>query len=376
MRAALCLAVLLAPSSAQAFTLHTTVTNACHEPITLEALARTSPPAPAVDVPDDTPFFRMAEHFGRALEVGPPASDLDALHRTSLVLGVRDPDLRGNGPSDLIHLRWVHLPDLTQDDHFLRRGEHDGAAGVTAAAEEGRERLLALIEASAAAYAADPDATRLVRVRAWVQYYRHVEIAVWEPMYLLAQALHLVQDSFTHTYRTDDLRTILTIQNYVEAVGKHHDRERDGPPHSNALDDCTRPDATDLREAAVIASAALMTATFTYWREGRRDEVDGFVSDWMSLEPGCEAGTCTSRWIAIAQSDETGTTGCAVRPARSAAPAWLAPLGLAAILGALRRGARAPRERSSSGALAPMRRARSGPESSSSASSPRSSPPC
>ncbi len=345
MRAALLLAVVsLAPSSARAFTLHTTVTNACHEPITLEALARTSPPAPAVDVPDDEPFHRMAEHFGRALEIGPPASDLDALHRTSLVLGVRDPDLRGNGPSDLINLRWVHLPDLTQDDHFLRRGEHDGAAGVTAAAQEGRERLLALIEASAAAYAADPDATRLVRVRAWVQYYRHVEIEVWEPMYLLAQALHLVQDSFTHTYRTDDLRTILTLQNYVEAVGKHHDRERDGPPHSNALDDCTRPDTTELREAAVTASAALMTATFTYWREGRRDEVDTFVSDWMSLEPGCEAGTCTSRWIAIAETDETGATGCAVRPA-APTPAWLAPLGALAVLTsrARRRPRRSPR---------------------------------
>ena len=292
-RAALMLA-LLAPSTARAYTLHTTVTNACHEPITLEALARTAPPVPADGVSDDEPYYRLAEHFGRALEVGPPAGDADALWRTSLVLGVRDPDLRGNGPADLIRLRWVHLPEVTQDDHFLRRSEHDGAAGVAGAAQEGRERLLALIEASAEAYAADPEGTRLVPVRAWIQYYHAVEVEVWEPFYRLGEALHLVQDSFTHTYRSDDLHTILEIQNYVESVG--HD---------------------------------------TYWREGRRDEVDAFLDAWMSLEPGCEGGMCTSRWVAIAQSDETGATGCAVRPGRPAG--WLLALGLALALALVRR---------------------------------------
>ncbi len=337
MRRAALLFALLAPSTAQAYTLHTTVTNACHEPITLAALARTAPPVPADGVSDDEPYYRLAEHFGRALEVGPPAGDADALWRTSLVLGVRDPDLRGNGPADLIRLRWVHLPEPTQDDHFLRRSEHDGAAGVAAAAAEGRERLLALIEASAEAYAAGPEGTRLVPVRAWIQYYHTVEIEIWEPFYRLGEALHLLQDSFTHTYRSDDLRTILEIQNYVESVGHDYDRDRDGPPHSNALDDCTRPDAADVREAAVTASAALMSATFTYWREGRRDEVDAFLDAWMSLEPGCEGGLCTSRWVAIAQSDETGATGCAVRPVPSA-PSFVA-LGpaLAATLLRLRR---------------------------------------
>jgi len=328
-RVAWILALLAPAAPARAYTLHTAVTNACHEPITLEALDRTTPPDLTVDVPDDTPWYRLAEHLGRTLDVPPPASDVEALRRTSIVLGVRDPDLRGNGPADLTDLRHVHLPDDTQADHFLRRSEHDGPAGISAAAEDGRDRLRALIEASAEAYAADPDATRLVRVRVWIQYYRTVEIEVWEPLYLLGQALHVVQDSFTHSYRSDDLRTVLTIQNYVEAVGRDHDRDRDGPPHSNALDDCTRDDTVEVRAAAVEASAALIAATFDYWRDGDPVVIDQFLSDWMSLEPGCDTRECTSRWVAIAQSDETGATGCAVSgPTGRDGLGWL---GLAAL---------------------------------------------
>jgi len=176
---------------------------------------------------------------------------VDALRRTSIVLGVRDPDLRGGGPADLRSLRNIHLGAGTQDDHYLRRGDHDGALGVTAAAEEARARLWELLERSAEAFAADPDGARRVPVQVWVQYYGTVEIEVWEPLFLLGEALHLVQDSFTHRYRSDDLRTVLTIQNYVEAVEGDHEPERDGPAHSNALDDCTREELAPVRAAAV-----------------------------------------------------------------------------------------------------------------------------
>lgn len=323
MRALAILTLTLAlPSTASAYTLHTAFTNACHEPITLDALSRANELVVTPESGDDAPWRSMADHLARTLERPEPTTDAEALRLTSAVLGVREPDLGRNGPGDVSDLRHIHEAEDLQNEHFLRRSDHDGPEGLAEAAEAARTRLLEILEESAMAYARDPDGGALVRVEVWVQYYRTVEIEVWEPLFHLARALHLLQDSFTHAYRSDDLFTVLTIQNYVEALEEELDRDVDGPPHSNALDDCTNPDGAEVVEAATVASAALVDATLLYWQSGDRGEVDAFVSAWMSLEPGCAAMPCTSRWVAVAQTDETGVTGCAVRAPGSGSSAW------------------------------------------------------
>ena len=171
MRVVSVLLVLLLPSGVSAYTLHSAVTPACHESITLEAFDLV-PALPLAVVSDSESRWRpLALNLRETFEMTGPEDDASLLMVTSATLGVRDPDLRGNSPADIRDLRHIHLAEDGQADHFLRRSEHDGRAGLEDAAAEAQRRFWTLIEASERAYRADPDATRLVRVEAWVQHY-------------------------------------------------------------------------------------------------------------------------------------------------------------------------------------------------------------
>jgi hypothetical protein len=338
------LATLALGAAAHAYTIGSSVTDPCHEQITLDSLERVAPPVIEPGGTDPERWRELAAYTRRVLsEEAQSNPSADAIFLAA-VLGVRHPDLLGNAPIDLSALRHVHLDDSHQASHFLRRSVDDGRDGGERAVEASRARLEELVDASAVAYASDPDGHALVRVPVWVESYGTVEVEVWEPMFLLAQALHLLQDSFTHTYRTDDARRIVEVGNYVEAVGGHYAAGRDGPRHSGALDACNDPAIAALREAATEASAELVGAAFELWATGEHTPVEAVLEKWLELDDECrENVACEPKWIAIARASETGPLlSCSVGRAGALARSLASPgvLFLAASLLRFRRSRR------------------------------------
>ncbi|MBX3273246.1 MAG: hypothetical protein KF729_23480 [Sandaracinaceae bacterium] len=333
--------VVLCPRSAQAFAIGSTVSEACHERITLDALEAAPPfDLTPVDVPDAA-WWRLAGHYARTLDAArEPTSGAARLVLTTAVLGVRSPDLGELGLVHIHNLREIHLLDERQVNHFLRRNDQDGDEGGAAAIADGRAHILALIEASARAYDADPRARLLSEITVYVERYGQVGIDVWRPLFLLAQALHALQDSFTHTYRSDDARRILVIQNYVEAVTPRHDEARDGPRHSDTLDDCRLPEVAPLAAAATQASTELVGAVQRYWLDRDLAPVEAALDRWTSVDPDCGAASdyCGSRWPALARTAETGPLlGCAAASGGRSPRAPFAALSLACSALAARR---------------------------------------
>ena len=303
-RAALALLVaLVIPSSARAFTIQSAFSDPCHEMITLEALERLDPPELDADGSEDAVWRRLAAGMRRDLE----RDELDDAVFLAGALGVRAPDLRTAPPTDFDELRHVHLPDENQPDHFLRRSFDDFEAGDVDAVAAGRARLEGLLAQAAMAYARDPRGENLVEVTIWVENYGQIAVEVWEPLFLLAQAAHLLQDSFSHTYRSDDATRIQVVQNYGEAVEGHYVEERDGPRHSSALDACMDTESRPLMDAATDATEQLFDAAFDAWA-GDPDRTAEVLDRWMSLDDACRsAGDCVSPFTEHARTGETSS---------------------------------------------------------------------
>jgi uncharacterized protein (TIGR03382 family) len=325
---------LLSASGARAYQIGSSVSTSCHEQITLEAIAQGEQITLAAPEDPEAGWYRHGDRLSRVVLGREATSASERLVIASAVLGVRRPDLGENGLIHITDIRYIHLLDEHQVRHFLRQTTQDGEAGAVQAAEDGRAFIIALIDASADAYDADPTGERLEPVRVWLEDYGHIDIHVWLPLFFLAQALHVVQDSFTHTYRTADTRRIVAIQNYSDADGDH-DEMRDGPRHSDALDDCTREDTMPLVMSATDASAELVRATQQYWIDRDRAAVEAVLDDWMTYEPGCSLANdyCGSPWVPIAKTAETSALlGCSAAPG-SRAPA--ASIVFALIAGAV-----------------------------------------
>src|SRR5262249_7230354 len=57
------------------------------------------------------------------------------------------------------------------------------------------------------------------------------------------QAVHALQDAFTHTFRDAGGARVTTVLSWVEFAEERLDRRRDGPPHEIELDACEELDA-------------------------------------------------------------------------------------------------------------------------------------
>jgi hypothetical protein len=162
----------------------------------------------------------------------------------------------------------------------------------------------------------------------------------------MGQALHTLQDSFTHTFRThgsrteeEDGRRVTTVLNWIDFAENDHREGRDGPPHEAALDQCR--DIDDFREdrveMAIEASKDLLRAALDPSTDAEEKElaVDEVLSKWMQFEPGCDFD---NRWCDAPERSYTDPTGCTCRvpfatpPGRSSAPLAFVLLGLVVAL--------------------------------------------
>jgi hypothetical protein len=286
--------VLLVATAAHAFSIDTVATRGCHEEMTAAALrvVRAEFPSAAPMAPD-----RNEQALIRDLAFEAPVDLLD-LGGASLMIGVRDPDLEGNDGNDLSRLALVHGDPTAQRNHCLHGRTPEPGGSPEALLDC---RALILERFGQALDGLDdmswPDPARRSSLAVYLGVRHRVEALL--PMFYvrIGQAIHTIQDSFAHSYRTPDDAHVTAVVNWVDQVGGNFNETIDGPPHSTEMDRCDDPD--DLRrtrrELATEAATAVLRISLDPARD-RADKIDA-VSDlldqWLDYVPGCSAD---GRW--------------------------------------------------------------------------------
>lgn len=274
---------------ARAYTIASAISSGCHERITADALrAVRAELTTAGPIPADANEQALIGD----LEFSVP-SDLADLGGATLLIAVRDNDLKGRKSNDVTELALVHGDPALQREHCLRSTGDDEPGGSQAAVETCRafinERVGQALDGLDANGAPDPANRTSLSVYLAL---RHRVDAPLPTYYLrIGQAIHAVEDSFTHTFRTGDGTGITTVLNWVDEANGTLDERRDGPPHASELDRCD--DADELRAGkralATEAATAMLRATLdpTLDNKQKTAAAEAVLDQYLGYAPGC-----------------------------------------------------------------------------------------
>jgi MYXO-CTERM domain-containing protein len=335
------MALCLFPDAAHAWSIgYPLDSTGCHEPITAEVLrnAREQLTTAPVIVPtrdeaamiDDVPF-------------SPPPDFVGDLAGMALLLAVRDNDVKGQNVASSLDLIEVHGSPTNQEEHCLRAAADDGPAGEQAALAACRAFIVAKATAALdgldAAGAVDPENRIPLDVYLSIAGSRSPPLPLFYVR--IGQALHALEDGFTHTYRGTDATKVTVVLNWIEWVSGTLDEPRDGPPHLAALDHCTSTDPLVIRNRGltVQASTELLTAALdpALTHEQKVARFDAITLKYLSFQEGCNAD---NNWCDAAEAKVIDTTGCGCGvDGRSGSSPW-AGLPFAAVALVLARGRR------------------------------------
>ncbi len=321
-----CLLVL--PVRLHGYSLHSGLTEGCHERITRSAFLNALPsfgPDPTVPMPQSDLWREFSQGVIRVNRLKDDFSQLEdpafQLMFISVIIGVRSPDTEGHAITNLTRLRQIHAdPDASgQYAHALRGPGDDGVAGDFAAVEGTRRTIVDLVIQSFDSRLKPPE-EQIITVPLYFDFYGLVDIEVWEPAYLIGRALHALQDSFAHTIRSDDLTRILHVLNYVDAIEGHLTERTDGLPHSDFMDTC-EGETAPIAMTASQASVSLVIGINKALELSSPEPVRLVLDEWLLYEPGCTVDNdyCDSGWVALARRDQTGpyletVLGCSTTP--------------------------------------------------------------
>ena len=328
--AAIGLAVALAPTPAHAWGIGSQLDNqGCHERITAEALrrVRAMPVAPIlVPTRDEAAIIDN-------VQFAPPVELRRDLAGMSLLLGVRDNDLKGQNPLDSLQLVEVHGDPDTQEEHCIRALADDNAAGNVSALAACRvfihDRAMEALAGLGADGVVDPSVRMELAI--YVSFAKHHDASL--PLFYvkMGQALHALEDGFTHTYRTVDGIHPTVVLNYIEYVTPGTpDEGRDGPNHLAALDHCDNADATVQRNFAMAKDAATEFLAISLDRAKTPAEksvaFDAVLVKYLTYEErGC---TAANKWCDAIEAKVIDSSGC------DAGGGGTAPWSLAVLVGA------------------------------------------
>lgn len=309
----------------------------CHERITAQALRNARmlhTSAPTIGMTRDERALVQDVQFV------PPADLKYDLAALALLLGVRDNDLKGADPLDALEVVELHGDPATQHEHCIRNRDDDNSAGNDAALVACRvfivERAMEALDGIGSDRMVDAN------TRMELQVNLNVRGKVDHPMPLfyvkMGQALHALEDGFTHTYRADDGHAVTVVLNWIEAVdGTPPDESRDGPPHLAQLDQCENQDPLVQRNygLAVEAATQMMVTALdpTLSRDAKRAAFEATVAKYLTYRPGC---TLENDWCNAPEPDVANATGCNAGGRATAIP-WVS---LILILGAIARASR------------------------------------
>ena len=314
--AVLAFAGVFASKDASAFTIETQVTQGCHESITLDALRQvrtslaTAAPLPDTD-PNDAPLIND-------LPFTVP-SDLSDIGGATLLIGVRDNDLKNLAATTLDALAVITADPAGQREHCLRMSDETEPAGAAQAVSDCRfyirEKLISALDGLGADGKPDPHVRDSINMTFAVSGQRSVLVPAF---YLrMGQAVHAIQDSFTHTFRNvADRHKIITVLNWVDYADKSLDESTSGPKHMSELDRCDDPDPlrTERHHLAIEATAAALHTALdpTLTREAKIAGFDALLDSYVLYDTTttCNAG---NSWCNAPENQyRTSSCGCSI----------------------------------------------------------------
>lgn len=253
----------LLPRTALAYTIESGATPNCHERIAIAAWREASASFPEVATP------LSARGDDQALIEDVPFTvprSLRSIGPVTLLLGVRDNDIKQHGPQDLEKLSSTASLPEGQEEHCLRAPDEDEPDGSRRAVDDCREFVRRHLLASLDGLDSEgrPDTDKRSKLEAVLAIRDGIEVSV--PTYFLqaGRALHAIQDSFTHTFRNpDDPGKIRVVLNFIDYTEDTLDEPIDGPPHASELDKCEDLDELRAERLALAteASGAALLAT-------------------------------------------------------------------------------------------------------------------
>jgi len=260
-----------------------------------------------IHVPNDEASRKIYENICGFMDLEKYDNEEQCFLIASMVLGVRQPDTDGHAMLNFNEGRAMHVTDESQSNHTLRTTKDDWEEGNIRSIYRARKRIEDNLS-KVKEYANVPEEQQYIKVEQYIEFYGPVDIIVFAPVYYMGIAMHIFQDSFSHTIRSDDLRLIYHVMNYTDAASPGHDEERDGFAHSVSMDDCFG-DAWEIAEATTIATGELVRAVYvqnSFGLDGA-NQVDQVLDNWMTYKEGCniENDYCESKWLELAQKRQT-----------------------------------------------------------------------
>jgi hypothetical protein len=310
----LALGVMLAlAGSARAFSIKSGFTDGCHERVTADGYLAAKTPwpmRPQVPVPDGE-WEEITDYLlkGAAYQ---PRTRREKYLMFSLLTGVRSPDIEGFSSSSLSALRAIQAHPEGQYDHCLRAIEDDYLEGNAATLTGCREAIQAQLN-EAHDILQQPPQEQNIRVNFSLDFYGTFKVDVWGVAYHVGRAIHPFEDSFTHTLRTPDMRSVIHFLNYVEAIAGDLKEDRDGMAHSTEVDECFNPKNQDRTQAATQAVTELLEAAASVLNDDEEgpENVRAVLERWLTYTEGQELGYdegciqandyCDSQWLALAR---------------------------------------------------------------------------
>ncbi|CAN5694591.1 hypothetical protein BH11MYX3_BH11MYX3_20280 [soil metagenome] len=304
----------------------------CHETITANALRNARLAVPTA--PHITPTANETALIDE-VQFEPPSDFVKDLAGMTLLLGVRDNDLKGNNPLDSLSLIEVHGDPATQDEHCIRAATDDDLPGNVTALETCRAFIVrrATEALDGLDAAGTVDANVRMNLSVYVSFAKHTDPKL--PMFYvkMGQAMHALEDGFTHTYRTTDGSRITVVTNWIDNVtGTAANEERDGPVHLSALDDCRSTDPLVVRNFAMATQAATELLTIaltpTMSRAEKIAAFEALTTRYLTYQPGC---TFENHWCDAPEPDVAATSGCSAGQTGGPLP-WGTMLMIAAVV--------------------------------------------
>ncbi len=334
----LAVSALAGPGAARAYTIETHFTAKCHEKLTAQALRTARMELQMAATPRATEDEQaLIDDLQFA-----PDDDMKDLAGATLLIGVRDNDLKGSSQDDLTILSAIHGNPDNQREHCLRAPDQNEPGGSAAAVADCRTfirgRILGALDGLDAT--GRPDFAKRTSLGLHLSLRGHVDALL--PTYYVrtGQAMHAIQDSFTHTYRTPDGMKITVVLNWVDSVNGSLVESVDGPAHATKLDVCDDPD--DLRKTrrmlATDASTALLIATLDprKTRDERMAAVDQILDTYLGYSPGCTFDNGWCQTVEGQYKDSKNLFGCTSSGAEQP-PGAMAAWSSIALLALMRR---------------------------------------
>ncbi|CAN5870139.1 hypothetical protein BH11MYX2_BH11MYX2_19490 [soil metagenome] len=263
----------------------------CHERINAQALRNVR--AMFATAPTIKPSRDEAAVID-SVQFEPPADFVPDLAAMTLLIGVRDNDLKGNNPLDGLRLVQVHGNPETQEEHCIRAATDDGDIGNETALVACRSFIVERATEALAGLDANGvvDSDIRLPLAVFVSFAGHIDPKLPLFWVRMGQAVHAVEDGFTHTYRTEDGSQVTVVTNWIDNVTGHASEERrDGPIHLAPMDDCDSSDPLVKRNYALAVAAAteFLAAALdpSLSREQKIAAFEALTIKHYSYMPGC-----------------------------------------------------------------------------------------